>query len=79
VTKNGQEPVLFSPLLGSTIRLSIDGKRSNPMTRKSILTILKSILLAGCCAALLTACVPWTVNPDEPSYANPSGKGPSAD
>jgi hypothetical protein len=49
------------------------------MTRKPLTRILKVIVLAGCCAALLTACVPWSVNPDEPSYANPSGKGPSAD
>jgi hypothetical protein len=41
------------------------------------LKYLKPIILALICVAALSACVPWTVNPNEPSQANPSGKGPS--
>jgi hypothetical protein len=41
------------------------------------LKYLKQIILAALCVATLTACVPWKENPNEPSQANPSGKGPA--
>jgi hypothetical protein len=72
---------LISPLLGSNIQpISIGFRRNNPMSFKpAILATLKSIVLAGFCAALLAACVPPPPPfVDAPSQANPNGKGPEA-
>lgn len=47
--------------------------------KPAILATLKSIVLAGFCAALLAACVPPPPPfVDAPSQANPNGKGPEA-